>query len=78
MRAAVALSAMIAAAVVATGVASASPHGGFELLSDQEYRKELDARALPGATLVPRAADLNAPSITVMSPDSSAPIQPPV
>jgi hypothetical protein len=69
---------MIAAAVVATTVAGASSGGGFDLLSDQEYRKELDARAQPGATLVPRAADLNAPSITVMSPDRSAPIQPPV
>lgn len=78
MRAAIALSVMVAAAVVATGVASASPRGGFELLSDQEYKKELDARALPGAALVPRAADLNAPSITVVSPDSSAPLQPPV
>lgn len=51
---------------------------GFDLLSDQEYRSELTARTLPGAALVPRAADLNAPSITVVTPDSSAPIQPPV
>jgi hypothetical protein len=78
MRAAIALFLTVGVAVVATAVAGASPRGGFELLSDQEYQKELSARALPGAALVPRAADLNAPSITVVSPDSSAPIQPPV
>jgi hypothetical protein len=74
MRTAMAFFLMVAAAAVA----SAAPPGGFDLLSSQEYQKELSARALPGATLVPRAADLNAPSITVMSPDSRAPIQPPV
>jgi len=74
MRAAIALFLMGAASVVA----GAAPRGGFELLSDQEYQKELGARALPGAALVPRAADLNAPSITVVSPDSRGTIQPPV
>ncbi|HYL00775.1 MAG TPA: hypothetical protein VEU78_06245 [Steroidobacteraceae bacterium] len=76
MRAAIPLSVMVAAAVVA--VAVAAPRGGFELLSDQEYARELTVRALPGATLVPRAADLDAPSISVVSPDSKVAIQPPV
>ena len=74
MRSAIALFLMAAAAVVA----SAAPRGGFELLSNQEYQKELSARALPGAALIPRAADLNAPSITVVSPAGSGAIQPPV
>jgi hypothetical protein len=77
MRATISLIAMVAAAVVANA-ASAAPPGGFELLSEKEYRSELTARALPGAALIPRAADLNAPSIVVVTPDSKAPIQPPV
>src|SRR5215831_3135684 len=77
MRATISLLAIVAAVLTAASV-SAAPHGGFELLSDQEYRSELTARARPGAALVPRAADLNAPSITVVTPNSSAPIQPPV
>jgi hypothetical protein len=52
--------------------------GGFELLSAGEYRDELVARAAPGAQLSLRAADFNAPTITVVKPDHSAPIQPPV
>jgi len=56
----------------------AASEGGFELLSDREYRSELSARALPGAKLVTRAADLNAPAITVVTPDSKGAIQPPV
>ncbi|MBV9696440.1 MAG: hypothetical protein JO005_05875 [Gammaproteobacteria bacterium] len=68
----------VVAALLAGASAGAVPGGGFELLSDQEYRSELTARGLPGATLVARAADLNAPSITVVTPDSTAPIQPPV
>jgi hypothetical protein len=52
--------------------------GGFELLSAGEYRNELVARAAPGAQLSLRAADFNAPTITVAKPDHSAPIQPPV
>jgi hypothetical protein len=51
---------------------------GFELLSQQEYQSELTARAKPGAALVIRSADLNAPSITVVKPDRNLPIQPPV
>ncbi|MGP8033605.1 MAG: hypothetical protein ACLPQ6_05605 [Steroidobacteraceae bacterium] len=77
MRAMISLLVM-AAAVVAGAVASAAPPSGFELLSEREYRSELTARALPGAALIPRAADLNAPSIAVVKPDSSAAIQPPV
>ena len=77
MRATITLLTMAAVAVAAAG-ASMAPHGGFELLSEQEYRSELTARELPGAVLIPRAADLNAPTITVVRPDSSAAIQPPV
>jgi hypothetical protein len=52
--------------------------GGFELLSAREYSDELVARAEPGAQLSLRAADFNAPTITVKKPDRSASIQPPV
>jgi hypothetical protein len=52
--------------------------GGFQLLSEQEYQSELAARAKPGASFVRRAADLNAPTITVVKPDGSGPLQPPV
>ena len=65
------------AAVLAAAIAAAA-QGGFELLSPQEYQSELSARARPGAAFVARAADLNAPTITVMRPDHSQPIQPPV
>jgi hypothetical protein len=51
---------------------------GFELLSVREYQNEQAARAAPGAQLSLRAADFNAPTITVMKPDHSAAIQPPV
>ncbi|MGO9803606.1 MAG: hypothetical protein ACLPTM_12680 [Steroidobacteraceae bacterium] len=77
MHTTISLITMVAAAVVASA-ASAAPPGGFELLSEKEYRSELTARALPGAALIPRAADLNAPSIVVVTPDSRAPIQAPV
>ena len=59
-------------------VASAAPHAGFQLLSAQEYQSELSARATPGAAVTLRAADFDAPTITVIKPDRSAPIQPPV
>jgi hypothetical protein len=65
------------AAVLAAAIAGAA-QGGFELLSSQEYQSELAARARPNAAFTPRAADLNAPTITVMRPDHSQPIQPPV
>jgi len=65
------------AAIALASLASAA-QGGFELLSMREYQAELSARAAPGATLVPRQVVLNAPTITVVKPDRSAPIQPPV
>lgn len=64
-------------ALLAAGIALAA-NPGFDLLSQQEYQSELSARARPGAAFVTRAADLNAPSITVVRPDRSSPIQPPV
>jgi len=66
-----------AATVLAAAIALAAARG-FELVSPQEYQSELAARAKPGAALVTRAADLNSPSITVVKPDRSLPIQPPV
>lgn len=68
----------VTAALLMSAVARAAPPAGFELLSQQEYGSELKARSLPGAAFVPRAADLNAPTITVVNPNSAAPIQPPV
>jgi len=68
---------MAAVAVLAVAVALAAARG-FELLSQQEYQSELTARAKPGAALVARSADLNAPSITVVKPNRTLPIQPPV
>jgi hypothetical protein len=56
----------------------AAQPGRFELLSAPEYRNELVARTAPGAQFSVRAADFNAPTITVVKPDRSAPIQPPV
>ncbi|MBV8910424.1 MAG: hypothetical protein JOZ89_06660 [Gammaproteobacteria bacterium] len=71
-------SVMIAAvAMLTTAIALAAGHG-FELLSQGEYQSELTARARPGAQLVTRSADLNAPSITVVKPDRKLAIQPPV
>jgi hypothetical protein len=78
MRAEIFLPALVTAALLSSAVARAAPPGGFELLSQQEYGAELKARSLPGAALIPRAADLNAPTITVVNPNSAAPIQPPV
>jgi hypothetical protein len=65
------------AAALVSAMASAAEHG-FELLSEQEYRAEQSARSLPGAVLIPKVADFDAPTITVVKPDRSAPIQPPV
>jgi hypothetical protein len=78
MRMRIFLPVMVIAALLMSTVARATPPGGFELLSQQEYRSELTARSLPGAALISRAADLNAPTITVVNPSSAAPIQPPV
>jgi len=53
--------------------------GGFQLLTTQEYQQEQSYEASsPTAKLVPKAADLNAPTITVFKPDPSGPILPPV
>jgi hypothetical protein len=68
---------MAAVAMLAAAVVFAADRG-FELLSQQEYQSELTARAKPGAALVARSADMNAPSITVVKPNRSLPIQPPV
>jgi hypothetical protein len=64
--------------VAVVSLASAAQHAGFQLLSAQEYQSELSARATPGATLTLKAADFDAPAITVVKPDRSAPIQAPV
>jgi len=71
------LIAAIATAALPINMVNAAAHG-FELLSDKEYSAEQAARAAPGATLVPKAADFDAPTITVVKPDRSLPIQPPV
>jgi hypothetical protein len=72
------LSLLVGAGLVVATIASAAPHAGFQLLSAQEYQSELSARATPGAAITLRAADFDAPTITVIKPDRSAPIQPPV
>jgi hypothetical protein len=69
---------LVGAGLVVASLASAAPHAGFQLLSAQEYQSELSARATPGAAITLRAADFDAPTITVIKPDRSAPIQPPV
>jgi hypothetical protein len=51
---------------------------GFELLSHREYRDELALRAKPGAQFVSKAADFNAPTITVTKPSTQGPVRPPV
>jgi hypothetical protein len=63
--------------LLGASLASAA-QGGFELLSSGEYQSELAARAAPGATFVTRGADFSAPTITVVKPDHSAAIRPPV
>jgi hypothetical protein len=71
------VSLLVTAALLAAALASAA-EGGFELLSPREYQSELSARSKPGAALVARAADLNAPTISVVKPDSGGAIQAPV
>jgi hypothetical protein len=68
----------LASALVGATLAGAAQPAHFELLSTREFRDELAARGAPGAQLVPRAADLYAPTITVVKPNHSAPIKPPV
>ena len=69
---------IMVAGLLGAALASAAPHAGFQLLSAQEYQSELAARATPGATITLRSADFDAPTISVIRPDHTAPIQPPV
>jgi hypothetical protein len=72
------LPALVAGILVVT-ITSAAVGSGFELLSKREYQSELDKRAAnPQAPLILKGADFNAPVITVVSPDRSGPIKPPV
>jgi hypothetical protein len=66
------------AALLLLGAAASAASDGFELLSAREYQSELAARARPGARFVRRGAALNAPTITVVKPQHSSAIQPPV
>jgi hypothetical protein len=68
---------LILAGALTCSLASAA-EGGFELLSKREYQSELGARAAPHAQLVLKSADMDAPTITVVKPDKSGAIQPPV
>jgi hypothetical protein len=70
--------AVTAAALLAGSAAGTALASGFSLVSVDEYQSELRARAAPGAALVPKAADFNAPTITVVMPNPKEPIQPPV
>ena len=70
--------AALAAGIAFTAVAGAALRSGFELLSAQEYQSELAARAAPGAAFSFKSADIDGPSITVVRPDHTAPIHPPV
>lgn len=68
-------------AVVAALLASVSAVAdtdGFQLVSPREYKSELSARHRPHARFVTRGAELNAPTITVIKPEHSAALQPPV
>ena len=69
----------VAAGIMVASMVSAANHAGFELLSAREYQSELSQRSSgPGAALIPKAADFDAPTITVVKPDRAAPINPPV
>jgi hypothetical protein len=70
--------AVTAAALLVGSMTSTAVQTGFSLVSADEYQSELTARAAPGASFVARAADFNAPTITVVMPDPKLPIQPPV
>jgi hypothetical protein len=71
---------LYAAAVGAMGMSAlaGAAAGSFELLSSREYQSELVARSVPGAHFALRSADLGAPTITVIKPEHSASLQPPV
>lgn len=71
------VSLLVTVVLLAAAIASAA-EGGFELLSSGEYQSELTARAKPGAALIARAADLNAPSISVTKPNAGGAIEAPV
>jgi hypothetical protein len=68
----------LASALVSAMLAGAVQPARFELLSASEYNDEQAARAAPGAHFTLRAADFNAPTITVVKPSNSTSIQPPV
>jgi hypothetical protein len=68
----------LTSALVGAMLAGAAQPAHFELLSAREFRDELAARGAPGAQFTLRAADLYAPTITVVKPNDSAPIKPPV
>ncbi len=67
----------LASALVGATLAGATQLS-FQFLSASEYRDELTARAAPGAQFALRAADFNAPTITVVKPGHSAHLQPPI
>lgn len=68
--------AVVAALLVSFSAVADS--GGFELVSPREYNSELTARHRPHARFVTRGAELNAPTITVIRPEHSTAIRPPV
>jgi hypothetical protein len=70
--------AVTAAGLLVGSATSPALASGFSLLSADEYQSELKARAAPGAAFVAKAADFNAPTITVVMPHPGQPIQPPV
>ena len=70
--------AVAAAALLVGSATSTALTSGFSLVSADEYQSELRARAAPGASFVVKAADFNAPTITVVMPNPKEPIQPPV
>jgi hypothetical protein len=63
---------------LAVSTLAGAAQGGFELLTTREYQSELAAQKAPSAKFAPRAADFNAPTITVVKPSAASPIQPPV
>jgi hypothetical protein len=69
----------VAAGIMVASMVSAADRAGFELLSSREYQSELSRRSsAPGAELIPKAADFDGPTITVVKPDRGASIHPPV
>jgi hypothetical protein len=60
-----------AAILVSALALGAVPRRGFELISQQEYDSELALRATSPAAPIPRALELDAPTITVVKPSSA-------